>query len=369
MVVLLSKLFVHPVKSMRSLQISQTYVSMAGLAFDRILMLTTPDGRFITARQHPQLVLFTPTLLPEGIEITAPDGESRTIKWAMFSHEPQPTEVWGNHFTARIAPKDINQWLSHYIQHDVELRWQGNDLSRRVKKYPTVPLSFADGYPLLLTNAASLHYLQQRCPSALCMEQFRPNLVVSGAEAFAEDNWHTIRIGAIIFDVAKPCSRCILTTVNPEKGRKHPAEEPLSTLRQFRTSEKGDVDFGLNLIPRNSGVLRRGDSMEILATHPAPIYSIGNISGNITTQSQPEAKIVIHYHNQAFQGNNQQTLLEQLEHHGINAPYSCRAGLCGCCKMKLESGEVIPLKQEAFNQDTHSLLICSCVPKSDVTLS
>lgn len=368
MAVLLSKLLVYPVKSMRGLHISQTHVDIPGLAFDRILMITTPDGTFITARQYPQLVLFTPTLLPDGIEITAPDGESRTLQWRMFSREQQPTEVWGNHFTACTAPKDINQWLSGYMQRDAELRWQGNTLSRRVKNAPAVPLSFADGYPLLLTNEASLQYLQQRCPSAISMEQFRPNLVVSGAEAFAEDNWQTIRIGSVIFDVAKPCSRCILTTVNPEKGRKHPGEEPLNTLRQFRTSAKGNVDFGLNLIPRNKGVLRRGDSMEILATHPGANYSSGHLSANITVQSQPEAKVVIRYHDQTFEGNNQHTVLEQLEQQGINAPYSCRAGLCGCCKMKLESGEVISLKQGAFNQETQNLLICSCIPKSDITL-
>ena len=77
-----------------------------------------------------------------------------------------------------------------------------------------------DGFPFLLTNDASLRDLQKRCPASVQMEQFRPNLVVTGAQAWEEDTWKVIRIGSVIFDVVKPCSRCIFTTVSPEKGQK-----------------------------------------------------------------------------------------------------------------------------------------------------
>ena len=95
------------------------------------------------------------------------------------------------------------------------------------------------------------------------MEQFRPNLVVTGTEAgrkIPESDPHRQRH----FDVVKPCSRCIFTTVSPEKGLKHPSGEPLKTLQSFRTAQdNGDVDFGQNLIPRSSGVIRVGDEVEI----------------------------------------------------------------------------------------------------------
>lgn len=102
-------------------------------------------------------------------------------------HPDAPTEVWGNHFTARIAPAAINLWLSGFFSRDVQLRWVGPQLTRRVKRHADVPLSFADGYPYLLANEASLRDVQQRCPASVKMEQFRPNLVVSGADAWAED--------------------------------------------------------------------------------------------------------------------------------------------------------------------------------------
>ena len=365
--VTLTRLFIHPVKSMRGIGLTHALADVSGLAFDRIFMITEPDGTFITARQFPQMVRFTPSPFHDGLHLTAPDGSSALVRFADFATQDAPTEVWGNHFTARIAPVAINQWLSSFFSRDVQLRWVGPQLTRRVKRHVDVPLSFADGYPYLLANEASLRDVQQRCPASVKMEQFRPNLVVSGAGAWEEDTWKVIRIGDVIFDVAKPCSRCIFTTVSPEKGQKHPSGEPLATLQTFRTAvDNGDVDFGQNLIARNSGVIRVGDEVEILATGPARAYGAAE-SDDTVAEQQPDATVLIDWQGQTFRGNNQQVLLEQLENQGIRVPYSCRAGICGCCRIRLVDGEVSPLKKSARGDDG-TILCCSCVPKTAIRL-
>ncbi|AJQ98721.1 Flavodoxin reductases (ferredoxin-NADPH reductases) family 1 [Enterobacteriaceae bacterium bta3-1] len=364
----LSKLYVHPIKSMRGLQLSQAQVLPSGLAFDRALMVTETDGTFITARQNPQMVTFTPALLPNGIALTGPDGESILVRWEDFTHLQQPTEVWGNHFSAQVAPPQINDWLSRYFKRAVQLRWLGNELSRRVKHHPDIPLTFADGYPFLLINEASFQNLQQRAPNAIRIEQFRPNIVVSGAKAFDEDSWLVIRIGEVIFDLVKPCSRCILTTVSTDRGRKHPAGEPLKTLQSFRTADNGDVDFGMNMIARSGGIIRQGDSVEILSVRPPRLYSASEVNDTLATPQTNEKSVNIEYQGQTFVGNNQQILLEQLEAQGIRIPYSCRAGLCGSCKITLVEGEVTPLKQSAISSNG-TILSCSCIPKSSIKLS
>ncbi|ACS85445.1 YcbX family protein [Musicola paradisiaca] len=364
----LSRLFVHPVKSMRGLQLSQSFAGLSGLSFDRILMVSEPDGTFITARQSPQLVLFTTALTHEGISLRAPDGDYLHIRFDEFAAPTHPTEVWGNHFQAGIAPEHVNHWLSHYLQRPVQLRWQGWALSRRVKRHPDIPLGFADGYPFLLINEASFEDLRQRCPAGIRLEQFRPNLVVSGAAAYAEDSWKTLRIGEVIFDVVKPCSRCILTTVSPERGRHHPTSEPLATLQGYRTADNGDVDFGLNLIARNQGILRAGDNVDILATHPPRPYRAGRRVETLAPPPMAENSVEIDFQGKRFQGDNQQILLEQLEQQGIRVPYSCRAGLCGCCKLTLLDGEVAELKSGAKREDG-TLLACSCVPLGNLRLA
>lgn len=364
----LSRLYVHPVKSLRGLQLSHAQVASHGLAFDRTFMITEPDGTFITARQYPQMVLFTPALVADGLFLTAPDGSSATVRYSDFAAEEHPSEVWGNRFTARVAPSAINHWLSGYFQREVQLRWVGPTLSRKVTKHPEVPLSFADGYPYLLINEASFQDLQQRCPSSIKLEQFRPNLVVTGTHAWAEDSWQMIRVGDVTFDLVRPCSRCILTTVSTERGRKHPAGEPLNTLQQFRTADNGAIDFGQNMIARNSGIIRVGDTINVLSTKTARVYHSGAVNENLQIKAEGSKSITIHYEGKVFSGNNQQILLEQLEQQGIRIPYSCRAGLCGSCRITLLEGEVAPLKQNAIANDG-TVLCCSCIPKSNLKLA
>ena len=364
----LSRLYIHPVKSMRGIGLTHALADTSGLAFDRVFMVTQPDGTFITARQYPQMVRFLPSPLTDGLHLTAPDGSSAVIRFADFAPEDAPTEVWGNHFTALIAPANINSWLSGYFGRDVQLRWVGPTLTRRVKRHDEVPLSFADGFPYLLTNEASLRDLQNHCPASVTMEQFRPNLVVTGAQPWEEDSWKVVRIGGVVFDVVKPCSRCVLTTVSPERGQKHPAGEPLATLQRFRTAQdNGDVDFGQNLIARNSGVIRVGDEVAVLATGPAKVYGAGDAEEPFEPDAQPTGTVEINWLGERFRGNNQQVLLEQLESQGIRVPYSCRAGICGCCRIRLVEGEVSALKKSAIAEDG-TILSCSCMPKTALRL-
>ncbi|QHM70508.1 YcbX family protein [Mixta intestinalis] len=368
--IVLSRLFIHPVKSMRGLQLSHAQVRESGLAFDRLFMLTAEDGTFITARQFPQLVQFIPALMPDGLWLQAPDNSSATLRYSDFQPQDAATEVWGNHFTARIAPQPINDWLSGFFPHPVQLRWVGPEMTRRVKRHPDVPLGFADGYPFLLVNEASLHDLQQRCTASIRLEQFRPNLTVTGAVAWEEDSWARLRLGEVEFDVAKPCSRCIFTTISPERGQKHPSGEPLKTLQSFRSAldDSGDVDFGMNLIARNSGVIRVGDTLEVLQTQPPRLYGAGKVTETLHVEAAAESSVTISYQGKSFIGNNQQVILEQLEMQGHRIPYSCRAGLCGSCEMRLLSGQVTALKQDAVHADG-TLLSCSCIPAGDIELA
>ena len=140
-------------------------------------------------------------------------------------------------------------------------------------------------------------------------------------------------------------------------------------MQSFRTAqENGDVDFGQNLIARNSGVIRVGDEVEILATAPAKIYGAAAADDTANITQQPDANVDIDWQGQAFRGNNQQVLLEQLENQGIRIPYSCRAGICGSCRVQLLEGEVTPLKKSAMGDDG-TILCCSCVPKTALKLA
>ena len=95
----------------------------------------------------------------------------------------------------------------------------------------------------------------------MTVERFRPNLVVSDVAAYAEDQWRSVKINDITFRVVKPCSRCAITTVNPETGSK--GTEPLQTLAKYRR-EGNKVFFGQNVIHDSQGLLKQGDLLSVL---------------------------------------------------------------------------------------------------------
>jgi uncharacterized protein YcbX len=130
----------------------------------------------------------------------------------------------------------------------------------RVDEYRRV--GFADGFPFLVTNTASLAELNTRLAAPVEMRRFRPNIVVEGAEAWDEDHWQSLSIGDNHLSIVKPCSRCVMTTVDPAKGQKDAASQPLRTLSGYRRTQEG-VIFGQNAIHESPGIIRVGDPVSV----------------------------------------------------------------------------------------------------------
>ncbi|OCG09037.1 hypothetical protein A9G13_02980 [Gilliamella sp. wkB178] len=359
-----SQLFIYPIKSMKGIALTEAITASGGFEHDRILMISEPDGTFITARQFPELLKLETKIVNNAVHISLPSRESISINFDDFSNTNEPTEVWGNHFMLHIASIRVNQFLSQFLQKDVQLRWLGNKLSRRTKRYPEVPVSFADGYPYLLLNEASFAYLQLQCPEKLNINQFRGNIIIKGALPFAEDGWKTIKIGDVIFDIVKPCTRCVITTINVDSTNYLDNNEPLTTLRYFRADEQGKIDFGMNMIARNFGKISLNDPVEVLERQNAKNY----IKSFPPENSNLAQSCTITFEDKIIKGNNQQTILEQLEQHQITLPNSCRAGICGRCMVILQQGEVQALTQSAIKKNKR-ILACSCVPKRDIDLN
>ena len=142
------------------------------------------------------------------------------------------------------------------------LLWLGMHSSRTLQSAQT-PMSFADGYPYLLVNQASLDTLNQELRKPVTVQHFRPNLVVSGALPYEEDDWKVIQIGDIVFDVAKPCTRCQMITTDPVSAVVDADNEPMRTLSKTRQLAEG-ICFGVNLVARNEGILELGAPMQVL---------------------------------------------------------------------------------------------------------
>lgn len=266
----LTHIYRYPVKSSAPQCLQAVELGRLGLAGDRRWMLIDQlTGKFITGRDFGALVQLRvdyPSACDYSqIELSWPNGtpvraRSTTLRRAV--------ELWGATIEAATAELHVNQALSRWLNRDVALVYFDQDSSRQLdQKYaaPDDETAFADGFPVLLCTQASLDALNKKLSTPIPMLRFRPNIVLDGDfPAHAEDYWQHLRIGEAIFDVVKPCVRCVFTTVDPDTGIRDARGEPLNTLKTYRRFDKG-ICFGVNLIGRTPGkLLRVNDSVDIL---------------------------------------------------------------------------------------------------------
>lgn len=267
----LSQINVFPVKSVGGVSLSSAWVEKQGLSFDRRFMIAKADGSMITARKYPQMVTVKSALLADGVVFSSLGMEPLKIRYQDFKMQETPATVWKDAFTAYTTTDDADDWFSQVLGQRVELLFSGEQ-SNRVRESLGQNVSFADGYPVLVISQASLEELNKRSSEQHSMDQFRTNLVVSDTKPFEEDSWKRIRIGEVEFESLKPCERCILTTINTQRGTFRESKEPLKTLQQFRANERGGVFFGQNLVARNEGIIRQGDKVEVLEYKEPEFY-------------------------------------------------------------------------------------------------
>ena len=259
----LEALYRFPVKSLGGESFAARDVLARGLAYDRHWMLVDEQGGFLSQRQLPRMSLISASVDNAGtLRLSAPGMPELVL--STCAGGPLDVTVWGDSVSAETAGPEADDWLNRFLDVSCRLVCFAQDTVRRVDpefSRATDQVGFADGFPFLLISRASLDDLNRRLGQPVAMLRFRPNLVVAGCEAFAEDGWRRIRIGELEFRVAKPCSRCIIPTIDPSTGQR--GVEPLRTLSTYR--KRGNkVYFGQNLIHETAGRLAVGTPVEVL---------------------------------------------------------------------------------------------------------
>lgn len=266
-----ASLHLYPVKSAAGVSVPEARTADGGFRHDRRWMLVDDDGVFLSQRAHPALARVRLHLEEDRIRCRRPGAADLELPL----RPDAPTEdgdrvevqVWSDRLTARLGPEPAHAWFSDHLGFRCRLVGMPDDARRQVDPVfarPGEVVSFADGFPFLLVEQASLDDLNDRLAEPVPMDRFRPNLVVAGTEPLAADGWRRLRAGEVVFRVAKPCARCVVTTVDQETGRKGgEAAEPLRTLATYRRTDHGVV-FGQNLVHETRGVVRVGDPVEVL---------------------------------------------------------------------------------------------------------
>lgn len=253
------------------------------------------NNMFLTARTYPKMVLIESNVEGGTITLSVPDGRSVSVdlETVVQRKDIRPALL---HRNERTDGYDCGDEVGQFLTDVLELQGKRNlrllyfvDGVYTERDFPTLSVYWNNPVPKLddeiayadlaayhAFTTASVTDLNSRLEKKgvqISQFNFRPNIVVSGIdEPYDEDRWLNVRVGdEVEFICYKPCTRCVLTTVDPERGEKSNIMEPLKELRSYRLAPEGKMldeykdspIFGVNLALIKGGRIRVGDDVYI----------------------------------------------------------------------------------------------------------
>lgn len=245
-----AELFVYPLKSARAIACSRVRVRPTGFEWDRHWMLINAQGVFLSQRTHPQLACIVPRIEGEELLLQA-SGLALLRLPRTCTGEPLPARVHNDRCLGLDEGSAAAEWVSRIAGEPARLVRVPPHIERQANPAfagsAFAPMGFADGFPVLVCNQASLEDLNTRMPESIPMERFRPNVVLEGLPPWAEDRIDTLSVGEVTLRLVKPCSRCTIPSIDQLTGR--PAIDPAPVLRQFRFNKAlRGITFGENAV-------------------------------------------------------------------------------------------------------------------------
>ena len=279
----ISQLFIYPIKSARGLSVEVLRLDRRGPLNDRRWMIVDSNNHFLTQRKYSKLCLLSVQVSGQEIQLSAPSMPSCQI--VPDDGVMVKVHIWRDQVIAQDCGEPAATWLSQLLDTKCRLVCMPSSTQRQVDRAYAAEgrtVGFADGFPLLIVSQASLDLLNYKLGEnnehsgtqapIIGMERFRPNIVIDGCEPHAEDHWRRLRIGNIEVSLVKPCSRCVIPSIDPLTALKQ--QKVIDVLASYRR-QGADINFGVNAMHHlQSGKLNAadawgkislGDSVEIMA--------------------------------------------------------------------------------------------------------
>ena len=259
----LSGLYVYPVKSARGIALQEATLTSRGLAHDRRFLVVDEAGVYLTQRELPQLARLSTAFAGDALELTWEGLGVLHVPLVPTTTARRRVRVWNDDVEALELDSAAQDFLSRAFGRAVSLVYMPEDSTRAPSAFARAGdlIAFSDDFPYLIASESSLADLSVQAGQAIPMDRFRPNLVVQGAAAYAEDIWRDVRIGGLRFEIVKPCARCVITTTDQTSGERV-NKEPLATLARYRLW-RGQAIFAQNAIARDPGTLHVGCEVRV----------------------------------------------------------------------------------------------------------
>ncbi len=260
----ISDLFVYPIKSSKGINIQSSTILKTGFEFDRHFAIINAQNNIITARENANLLTITSEIDHQQLTLSHPDHETITINLTEIITSPIEVTIFKNDTVGKLLHNKANKWFSNILKEPCQLIKIDIQKLRKIKDDANEnKIAFTDAFPIHIVTTASINDLNNKLETPINDNRFRPNIIISGTNAYEEENWKTVFIGDCEFDVITPTERCSLITINPFSLEKDKQQEPLRTLAKNKGDSK-KVKFGIYLIPKNSGTIYKTDTVKVL---------------------------------------------------------------------------------------------------------
>lgn len=273
----ISQLHIYPIKSARGISLETMQLNRKGPECDRRWMVIDHDNNFMTQRNSHKLCLINTQRIDGGLLISA-DGAGR-CSLPTGGYALKDSSVWGTDVQGQDCGDQAADWISSFLGKKCRIIYMLDNYSRLVDtefSSQNEEVGFADGFPLLITSEASLDDFNSKLGDSklgdselndendfkIGMNRFRPNIVITGNAAWAEDQWQKIAIGDIEFSLVKPCSRCIIPSIDPQTANKQ--MQVNQTLLTYRRRD-GKTYFGQNALYDRLGTIHVGDTVRVIS--------------------------------------------------------------------------------------------------------
>ena len=255
----IAQLFIYPIKSCGAIELKEAVLTDTGLDLDRAWMVVDEQGEFVTQRQLPRMALIQPTLTSFDMIVKAPGMSA--LKLAIDEvAAPVSVKVWEDTVKAFDMGDEAAYWFSDFLNQTVRLvRFDPEQARLSSMKWTNgveAKNGFDDGFAVLVTSVASLKVLNDKLTAAgeraVSMQHFRPNVVLTGIDAYDEDRLDTLNIttqqGVAQLKHVKPCARCTIPDVDLQSGKQGTAVADM--LQSYRANPlmDGAVTLGMNAI-------------------------------------------------------------------------------------------------------------------------
>ena len=237
----LVELYRYPIKSAAGQSVSQAQLGPLGLEGDRQMVLASPDGRFVTARECPRLARI------HWVD-SALEYDGRRSPALTFSGDDQVVSIWKRTQAGVAASAAVNDWLSKVLEQPVTLLQLSSNESQH----------YGDSQPVMVLFCETAQRIERALGRPFSALQLRPNLVIDGGEAFTEKAWATLQIGSVTLAAVEPCTRCKMINLAPDTELYPRPLDVSSTLMQLQPGFVAGHHFAIE----SPGDCALGDSVQ-----------------------------------------------------------------------------------------------------------